>query len=282
MTTNKTWFITGAGRGFGRHWATAALERGDNVCLTARNSDTLTDLVELFPRTALPIELDVTDRDGVFGAVRQAHDHFGHLDVIVNNAGFGQMGAIEEVDFESIRANFDTNVFGTLSVIQAALPLLREQGSGHIINVSSVAGVIAVPTAGIYEGAKFAIEGISEALAAEVAAFGIKVSILEPSGYATDFLTPSSIGNAPTMPVYDALREELSASLTPDALGDPSASATAILALVDADQPPLRLMLGNLLPVVKDVYAQRIKTWEDWDHIALAAHAHPVEAADGR
>ncbi|MDV6271840.1 SDR family NAD(P)-dependent oxidoreductase [Rhodococcus globerulus] len=276
MTTHKTWFITGAGRGFGRHWALAALERGDRVCLTARNSGALTEVVEQFPHSALALELDVTDREGVFEAVRQAHNHFGRLDVIVNNAGFGQMGAIEEVGIDSIRANFETNVFGTLSVIQAALPYLREQGSGHIVNVSSVAGVIAVPTAGIYEGAKFAVEGISEALAAEVAAFGIDVSIVEPSGYATDFLTPDSIGQAPTMPVYDQLREELASSLTPDALGDPTASAGAILALVDAEQPPLRLMLGNLLPVVKDVYAERIRTWEAWNHIALAAHAHPT------
>ncbi|MFZ4841235.1 SDR family NAD(P)-dependent oxidoreductase [Mycetocola saprophilus] len=275
MTSNKTWFITGAGRGFGRIWAQAALERGDRVALTLRNPAQAADLVERFPDTALALRLDVTDRAAVFAAVRAAHDHFGRLDVIVNNAGFGQMGAIEEVDEASTRANFETNVFGTLSVIQAALPLLRAQGAGHIINLSSVAGIVAVPTVGIYEGAKFAVEGISEALAAEVAQFGIRVSIVEPSGYATEFLSANSLGSAPTMPEYDALREELAASLGEGDLGDPAASAGAILALVDAEDPPLRLMLGNLLPFVKDVYARRIATWEAWDHVALAAHGNP-------
>lgn len=270
--SRKTWFITGAGRGFGRVWAQAALERGDNVCLTARNKESLQDLVDRFPTSALGLELDVTDRDAVFQTIAAAQRHFTRLDVVVNNAGFGQMGAIEEVDEASIRANFETNVFGTLSVIQAALPYLRKQGSGRIINVSSVAGVIAVPTAGIYEGAKFAVEGISEALAGEVSQFGIAVTIVEPSGYATDFLSAKSIGQATPLPVYDALREELASSLAPDALGDPAASAPAILALVDAEHPPLRLMLGNLLPVVKQVYAERIATWEAWDDVALSAH----------
>lgn len=272
MTMQKTWFITGAARGFGRVWAQAALERGDRVCITARSVSALGDLVERYPETAFALPLDVTDRGSVFRTVAAAHERFGRLDVVINNAGFGQMGAIEEVDEASIRANFETNVFGTVSVIQAVLPFLREQGSGHIINLSSVAGVIAVPTAGIYEGAKFAVEGISEALAAEVAQFGIAVTIVEPSGYATDFLSASSIGQAPALPVYDALREELAESLSPGALGDPAASAAAILAIVDAENPPLRLMLGNLLPVVKDVYAERIATWEAWDHVAVAAH----------
>lgn len=272
MVREKTWFITGAGRGFGRVWAEAALERGDKVCATARNVDALADLTARFPDTALALPLDVTDRDAVFDTVAAAHREFGRLDVVVNNAGFGQMGAIEEVDEARIRANFETNVFGTVSVIQAVLPILRAQGSGHIVNLSSVAGVVAVPTAGIYEGAKFAVEGISEALAAEVRQFGISVTILEPSGYATDFLSPSSLGEAEPMPVYDRLREELAASLTSDSLGDPAASASAILALVDAENPPLRLMLGNLLPMVKDVYAQRIATWESWNDVALHAH----------
>jgi len=272
MAQNKTWFITGAGRGFGRIWTEAALERGDRVALTLRDPARAVDLMERFPETALALPLDVTDRAAVFATVKTAHDHFGRLDVIVNNAGFGQMGAIEEVDEASIRANFETNVFGTLSVIQATLPYLRAQHSGHIVNLSSVAGVVAVPTAGIYEGAKFAVEGISEALAAEVAQFGIHVTIVEPSGYATDFLSTSSIGEAPSMPEYDALRVELQASLGADSLGDPAASAEALLTLVDADTPPLRLMLGNLLPLVKQVYAERIATWEAWDHVAMAAH----------
>ncbi|AKV04268.1 Oxidoreductase [Labilithrix luteola] len=268
----KKWFITGAGRGFGRHWAEAALERGDKVAATVRKRAALDDLVAKYGDAVLPLELDVTHREAVFASIQQAHSHFGGLDVVLNNAGYGVMGAIEEVGMDVIRANFETNVFGTLSVIQAALPLLRAQRSGHIVLVSSVAGVVAVPTAGIYEGAKFAVEGIAEALAAEVASFGIHVTLIEPAGYATDFLSDKSVARAPSMPEYDDLRAQLAAMLTPDALGDPAATSTAILKLVDAERPPLRLILGKLLPMVRQIYAERIKTWEEWEDVSIAAH----------
>lgn len=271
MSSPKTWLITGAARGFGRIWAEAALKRGDRVAATARKPEALADLVEAFGDAVLPLTLDVTDREAVFAAVARAHAHFGVLDVVISNAGYGVMGAVEEVSIEDARANFETNVFGTLNLIQAVLPLMRAQGHGHILPVSSVAGVVAMPTAGIYEGAKFAVEGISEALAAEVAEFGIKVTLIEPGAYATDFLSGSSIATAPPIAAYDGVRASLAGMLRPEDIGDPKATAPAILKVVDAEDPPLRLMLGELLPMVRQVYETRLQTWEVWDEVARAA-----------
>src|SRR6478672_3777619 len=191
--TQKTWFITGASRGFGREWTIAALERDD--------------LVEKYGDAILPIRLDVTDRDADFAAVRQAHEHFGRLDVVVNNAGYGHFGFVEELSESDARDQLETNLFGALWVTQAALPLLREQGSGHIIQVSSIGGISAFPSVGIYHASKWALEGLSQALAQEIAAFGIKVTLIEPGGYSTDW-AGSSAGHATPLPVYDALREQ--------------------------------------------------------------------------
>jgi NAD(P)-dependent dehydrogenase (short-subunit alcohol dehydrogenase family) len=184
---SKTWFITGASRGFGREWAIAALERGDTVAATARDTATLDDLVERFGDKILPIRLDVTDREADYAAVAQAHERFGRLDVVVNNAGYGQFGMIEEISEDEARAQFETNVFGALWITQAALPYLRAQGSGHILQVSSIGGISAFPNIGIYNGSKWALEGISQALAQEVADFGITVTIIEPGDFSTDW-----------------------------------------------------------------------------------------------
>ncbi|BCP53664.1 short-chain dehydrogenase/reductase [Kaistia sp. 32K] len=271
MTTSKVWFITGASRGFGRIWVEAALARGDSVAAAVRKTAALDDLARQYPDTLQVLSLDVTDRDGVARAVAEAAARFGRLDVVLNNAGHGCMGAVEEVAAEDVRATFETNVFGSLWVIQAALPLLREQGFGHILQMSSVAGVVALPTAGIYEGAKFAVEGIVEALAGEVERFGIKVTLIEPAGYATSFLEGPTMKQAPEIAAYNVVREELAERLTADQLGDPRATVPAILKLVDSDKPPLRLILGDLLPLVKDIYADRIRTWESWEDVSKAA-----------
>ena len=151
----KTWFITGASRGFGKEWSIAALERGDNVAATARDTATLGDLVAQYGDRVLPIQLDVNDRAADFAAVQQAHDHFGGLDVVVNNAGFGQFGMVEEISEEEARAQFETNVFGALWVTQAALPFLRENGGGHVLQVSSIGGISAFPNIGIYNASKW-------------------------------------------------------------------------------------------------------------------------------
>jgi NAD(P)-dependent dehydrogenase (short-subunit alcohol dehydrogenase family) len=188
----KTWFITGTSRGFGREWAIAALDRGDQVAATARDVHSLDDLVATYGAAVLPIELDVTDRAADLAAVSQAQAHFGRLDIVVNNAGYGQFGMVEEISEEDIRAQLETNVLGALWITQAALPYLREQGSGHIIQVSSIGGISAFPRTGAYHASKWALEGLSQSLAQEVAGFGIKVTLIEPGGFATDWAGPSA------------------------------------------------------------------------------------------
>jgi NAD(P)-dependent dehydrogenase (short-subunit alcohol dehydrogenase family) len=276
--TPKTWFITGASRGFGREWAIAALERGDSVAATARDTSTLTDLNEKYGETFLPLQLDVTDRDADFAAVRQAHGHFGRLDIVVNNAGYGHFGMVEELSEADVRQQLETNFFGALWVTQAALPLLREQGGGHIIQVSSIGGISAFPMVGAYHASKWALEGLSQALAGEVAGFGISVTIIEPAGYATDWSGPSSRTATP-IPAYDEFRAENArrTAARRSRSGDPAATRSAILAVVDAEQPPLRIFLGDgPLALAEADYRSRLATWHEWEPVSLAAHGNPT------
>jgi NAD(P)-dependent dehydrogenase (short-subunit alcohol dehydrogenase family) len=270
----KTWFITGASRGFGREWATAALERGDSVAATARDPKTLDDLVQRFGERVLPLRLDVADRAAVFAAVKDAHDRYGRLDVVVNNAGYGQFGMIEEVSEAEARAQFDTNVFGALFVTQAALPYFRAQGSGHFLQVSSIGGVSAFPNIGIYNASKWALEAFSQALAGEVADFGIRVTIIEPAAYRTDW-GGSSAQRATLDPAYDGVREKAAElrktrSANP---GDPVATRDAVLQVVDAEEPPLRVFFGDgPLAIATRDYESRLATWREWEPLSIAAH----------
>src|SRR6201747_237071 len=202
----QTWFITGTSRGFGREWTKAALERGDRVAATARDTSTLADLESAHGDALLALTLDVTDRAAAFDAVKHAHEHFGGLDIVVNNAGYGHFGMVEELSEQEARAQIETNLFGALWVTQAALPFLREQRSGHIIQVSSIGGISAFPSVGIYHASKWGLEGISQALAQEVKEFGINVTLVDPGGFSTDWSGPSSKRSQPN-PAYDALRE---------------------------------------------------------------------------
>ncbi|ATZ22259.1 putative oxidoreductase [Streptomyces lavendulae subsp. lavendulae] len=268
--TQKIWFITGASRGFGREWAIAALERGDSVAATARDLSTLGDLRDTYGERLLPLRLDVTDRDADFAAVRQAHERFGRLDVVVNNAGYGHFGMIEELTEAEARAQLETNLFGALWVTQAALPFLREQGSGHILQVSSIGGISAFPLVGIYHASKWALEGMSQALAQEVAPFGIKVTLIEPGGFATDWAGSSSSTSEP-LPAYADLHQEVQEQRRKrvGAPGDPTASAAAVLKIVDADEPPLRCFFGSApLGIAKADYEQRLAVWEKWQPVA--------------
>ncbi len=271
--TEKIWFITGASRGFGREWTIAALERGDKVAATARDVSTLDDLTAKFGDALLPLKLDVTDRGADFAAVAQAHEHFGRLDIVVNNAGYGQFGMVEELSEQEARAQIETNVFGALWITQAALPYLRAQGSGHIIQVSSIGGVTAFPNLGLYHASKWALEGFSQSLAQEVADFGIHVTLIEPGGFSTDWAGPSS-QHATALPAYDDLREKNAkwrAERTAHP-GDPQASARAILKVVDAPEPPLRVFFGELpLQLAKADYESRLATWEQWQPVAIEA-----------
>jgi len=208
---SKVWFITGTSRGFGRVWAEAALQRGDKVAATARTLADVADLTERFGDSVLPLALDVTDVDQVRQAVAQAHAHFGRLDVVLNNAGYSLVGTVEEAGEADVRAEFDTNYFGTLRVIQAALPLLRQQGSGHILGVSSTVGLVAFPIIGSYCASKWAFEALHESLAQEVKAFGIKVTLIEPGAYATEF--GKSAKRVDGMEAYADLRKQVMANL---------------------------------------------------------------------
>ncbi len=274
----KTWFITGAGRGFGLEFATNALERGDRVAATARNTSALEPLLAAYGDALLLLQLDVTDRDGVFSAVQTAAAHFGQLDVIVNNAGYGLFGMIEEITPEQLREQMEVNLLGVLHVVQAALPILRAQGSGHIIQISTIGGVVAFPNLGGYHASKWALEGLTESLAQEVAGQGIKVTLIEPGGFTTDWAGSSAV-RADAMPEYDAFRQASAeaAAAAPDSpmrkQGDPAAAGRAILKIVDAQDPPLRAFFG-VAPtmVVPAMYAKRLATWEEWKPVALEAN----------
>jgi NAD(P)-dependent dehydrogenase (short-subunit alcohol dehydrogenase family) len=270
----KTWFITGASRGFGREWTIAALERGDSVAATARNTASLDDLVERFGDALLPLELDVTDRSAVFDTVARAHARFGRLDVIVNNAGYGQFGLVEELSETEAREQIETNLFGALWVTQAALPFLREQGSGHILQVSSIGGITAFPNIGMYHASKWALEGISQSLAAEVAAFGIRVTLIEPAAYSTDW-GGSSARHATPLPAYEEVHQQVARGRAQrtSAPGDPRATRAAVLAVVDAEKPPLRIFLGDgPLGTATADYESRLATWREWEPVSIAAH----------
>jgi len=270
---SKTIFITGASRGFGKLWAEAFLKRGDKVAATARNTESLNDLVATYGDAILPVKLDVNSRAESFAAIAKAKEHFGTLDVVINNAGYGLFGTIEETTEEEARQQFETNVFGLLWVTQAALPIFREQGHGHIIQVSSVLGIVTLPLLGIYNASKWAVEGISESLAQEVKQFGINVSLVEPNGYATDWSGASAAQSQP-MEVYSGVRQAFTEAGSQEGFyGDPEATADAVLKLVDAETPPLRLFLGkHTLPWAKQVYEGRIAEWEAWNEVAVAAH----------
>ncbi len=274
--TSKIWFITGASKGFGREWTIAALERGDSVAATARDTSTLDDLVAAHGDRLLPLELDVTDRAKAFATVQQAHSHFGRLDVVINNAGYGHFGMVEELSEQDARDQIETNLFGALWVTQAALPLLREQGSGHIIQVTSIGGISAFPIVGIYHASKWALEGITQSLAQEVADFGIKVTLVEPGGYSTDWSGPSA-KHSTQLAAYDDVRakaNEWRASRNSKP-GIPEATREAILTVVDAETPPLRIFFGDgPLQIAEADYESRLALWREWNPVSVKASGH--------
>ena len=273
--SQKVWFITGASRGFGRIWAEAALNRGDKVAITARKLDAIADFRERYSEAVLPLELDVTNRSQVEDAVAQAHAYFGRFDVVLNNAGYALVGAIEEPEEASIRAEFETNFFGTLRVIRAALPLLRNQRSGHIIGVSSVSGILAHPISGYYHASKWAFEAIHESLSQEVKQFGISVTLLEPGPYATDFASQSSLVISKGLDAYAEMRAHAFAAGAKMEFGDPHATVDAVFKVVGSENPPLRVFLGTEgLSLVPAAYAARLSAWQEWAAVSTAAQGH--------
>lgn len=244
---NRVWLITGSSTGFGNALTKAILKQGDRVIATARKPEQLSNLVAQYPETAKAVRLDVTNPQEVRDAVKAAVDTFERIDVLVNNAGYGALGAIEELGDKSIRQQFETNVFGTLDVMRAVLPVMRKQRSGHIVNWSSVAGFVAFEGTGIYCGTKFALEGISEALVKEVAPLGIKVTIIEPGAFRTDFNGRSLVMPESIIDDYASTSGEFLGwirDMDGKQPGNPDKAALAIIQAVKSDNPPLRLALG--------------------------------------
>ena len=274
----KVWFITGSSRGFGRIWTEAALRRGDKVAATARDVKKLAGFVAEYGDNVLALELDVTRQDQVQAAVTRAYEHFGRLDIVVNNAGYSLVGTIEESSPEDVRALYDTNIFGPLAVIKAVLPLLRKQGGGHILGVSSSLGHVTMPVIGYYCSSKWAFEAIHESLAAEVAPFGIKVTIVEPGAYATEFGSQESLKFARGLDIYGDFKNHFFDRLRTSERGDPSATPEALFAVVDAARPPLRFFLGSRnLPWIRAAYNERLKVWEEWESVSNAAQGKLAE-----
>ncbi len=248
MSDDKIWFITGCSTGFGRQLSEQLLERGSRVVLTARNPAQLNDVVKKYGKRALVLPLDVTNEASITKAVADAEAHFGRIDVLVNNAGYGYFSAIEEGEDVEIRRQFETNVFGLFSVTRHVLPGMRRRRSGRIVNFSSIGGLMAFAATGYYQATKFAVEGFSESLAAEVAPLGIKVTIVEPGRFRTDWAGRSVIESKTVIDDYAetaGARRKAAHAYSGSQPGDPARGAAAIIKAVDAEEPPLRLLLGS-------------------------------------
>ena len=269
---SKIILITGASRGFGKLWAEALLKRGDKVAATAREIHHLDDLLSQYGNNVFPIKLDVTNREECFSVVKKVKNHFGRIDVLINNAGYGLFGAIEETTEEQAKAQFETNFFGLLSVTQAVLPIMREQKSGHIIQVSSYLGLVTLPFLGLYNATKFAVEGLTETLALETAQFGIKLSLIEPNGFSTDWSGASAARTA-SIEAYDPSKNAFFQGATGDLWGNPEATAEAVLKLIDSPNPPLHFLLGKVAyPAVKKEYEKKLASFEEWKQVSEKAH----------
>lgn len=269
----KVWFITGSSRGFGKIWTEAALKRGDKVAATARNINSIAALKETYGEQVLVLEVDVTNALQVQNAMSKANEYFGRLDVVFNNAGYSLVGTIEEGSTDEVKAMYETNIIGSIHVIQAALPILRAQGHGHILGTSSAVGIYSNPLIGYYCSSKFAFEAIYDSLSKEVAGFGIKVTLIEPGAYNTEFGSAESLKIASKrLTDYDDLKSSLMENLQKLERGNPIATPDAIFAVVDTENPPLRLLLGkNDLPHIQQIYAERLQEWETWKTISVAA-----------
>ncbi|MES1214302.1 MAG: oxidoreductase [Bacteroidota bacterium] len=244
----KVWFITGCSTGFGRELAKLVLELGYKAAVTSRNTDDVKDIVAKYPDTSIAIKLDVTKPGEIKSAVEKALGTFKRIDVLVNNAGVGYFGAIEESEEEEIRKMFEINFFGLANVTKEVLPIMRKQRSGHIINISSIGGLVAFPAVGFYNATKFAVTGYSEALAKETAHLGIKVTIVAPSGFRTDWAGRSANNSKIVIDDYAATAGTNKISIRNNSgkqPGDPLRAAKAIVKVVETESPPLRLLLGN-------------------------------------
>ncbi|MHB1305424.1 MAG: oxidoreductase [Acidiphilium sp.] len=270
----RTWFITGCSTGFGRELATILLARGDNVVATARRKASLDDLPQ-GKGELLALELDVDKPDQVKTTVKAAEEKFGGIDVLVNNAGYGYLAAIEEGEDDAVRAMFETNVFGLIETTKAVLPGMRKRRRGHVVNISSIGGLVGFGATGYYHATKFAVEGLSESLAIEVAALGIKVTIVEPGPFRTNWAGASIKQSATRIDDYEPTagkRRGETASRSGNQPGDPRRAAEAIVAAVEAAEPPLHLVLGKpALELARKKVASLTADFDRWEALTLSA-----------
>lgn len=280
-TGPRRWLVTGCSTGIGREIARCALEAGDRVLVTARRTADVEDLVADFPGLAVAQPLDVTDGDQVRAAVAAADDAFGGVDVLVNNAGYGYLSAVEEGDEDEVRRLFDTNYFGAVSMIKAVLPQMRERGSGHVVNISSMTGLVANPPNAYYSSTKFALEALTEALAKEVGPLGITVMAVEPGGFRTDWAKRSMKEAVAPIDAYAGdvgVRKDLIKQFADHLPGDPRRVGEAVLMLVGLDDPPLRLLLGaDVLQATRAKLAELTASIDEWESVTL--DVGPVPAA---
>lgn len=273
------WLITGCSTGIGREIAQAALEAGHSVVVTARRTETVADLVDGFGARAVAVPLDVTDKTQIADAVKAAHDAFGGIDVLVNNAGNGYLSAVEEGEDDKVRKLFDTNYFGVVDTIKAVLPGMRANGSGYIVNISSMTGLVANPPNAYYSSTKFALEALTEALAQEVKPFGIKVSAVEPGAFRTDWATRSMWESGAPISEYEdnvGTRKTLIKEFANHLPGDPRKVAEAVLMLAALDEPPLRLLLGrDVLKAVRDKIAALSASIDEWEAVTKDVNFPP-------
>jgi NAD(P)-dependent dehydrogenase (short-subunit alcohol dehydrogenase family) len=276
----NTWFITGSSRGLGRSLTEAVLAKGDNVAATARNPEQLNDLVEKYPNQILPIKLDVTQYDEVYDAVAAAVSHFGRIDVLVNNAGFGIVGAAEAFTEEQVRSQLETNLYAPIEITRAVLPYMRKQRSGRILQISSIGGRVGNAGVSIYQAAKFGLSGFSESLAKEVAPLGILVTCVEPGGFRTDW-AGASMTYAPVLEGYESTveqRTELFKSGKFVPMGDPDKAAKVMLDLVENSEPPMHLVLGSeAIGMLKNADAQRTAEMEKWLQVSISTDHDDAE-----
>ena len=270
----KVWFITGSNSGFGRSLTEVVLAKGDKVVATTRHPEEIKDLVKQYPNTVKAVTLDITKANEISSAIDTALATFGRVDVLVNNAGFGTLGAVEEIEDEQVRKQFEVNCFGTLNLTKAMLPHFRQRKSGHILNVSSVGGFTAFPGTGIYCATKFAIEGYSEALAKEITPLGIKLTLVEPGAFRTEFAgdslaTPENQIDdyAETAHKFVEMQEQSSGEQP----GDPDKAAQAMIKVVESDNPPMRLVLGeDALQATRQKIESFQQELDEWEKVTLS------------
>jgi NAD(P)-dependent dehydrogenase (short-subunit alcohol dehydrogenase family) len=270
LPSNAVWFITGCSKGFGKAIAKQALTSGYRVVATARKTEELKDISDAFPETSLVLKLDVTDPRQIISTIQSAQDRFGRVDVLVNNAGYGYLAAIEEGEDEDVRELFETNVFAPVNLIKAVLSGMRERGAGYIINFSSVGGFVTFPAVGYYHMSKFAIEGLSETLAKEVNPLGIGVMVVEPGTFRTGFRSPSSIKQSKLqLDAYkDTAGKARNGTLEGDGKqsGDPERGARVLLEALESNHTPLHLVLGgDALGLVRQKVVELQREWDAWE-----------------